>query len=343
VALARHGGAAPSTAASHQTSATPTTTAPLVPLNLANCSIQQLPSPPGLSAQMLVADPTGRFQAGPTENGDSNGKPVLWTDGVPTLLNAPKAIVDTPYNVAAVNSRGDVALNTGETAPTAYRYHGGTFTRLPKLSGYSSSIPAAMSPSGDVVGWVQSSGGAFAAVVWPADRPGSVRKLATPHGTVAMATAVDASGNIGGSLGDGVAPFVWSANGQGHTLLVPSGYRGGMVLALTGQWAVGWVSTDYTDNNAVGARWNLSTGKVDVYADQGEAVAADPLGDFIGGTGEPPGYVYRDGTFRLLPGPDNASRTTPLAISADGKTISGTATALTSTSKPPWFNVIWHC
>src|SRR5262249_23631826 len=105
-------------------------TAPSVaPSGTASCTIQLLPTPPGVSADMRVAAPTGRIQAGQTAVGDNQNKPVLWTNGVPALLNAPTAILDTSYGVSGVNSRGDLALVTGTTTPTAYRFHDGKFTK----------------------------------------------------------------------------------------------------------------------------------------------------------------------------------------------------------------------
>ena len=338
VALTRQGTQAPPSTASHKVSTTPTAIPSVTDPNAANCTIQQLPSPPGAMGDMMAADPTGRFQAGQTDLSDGNqGKPVLWTDGVPTLLTVPKAIMDTTYSINAVSSNGDLALST---ASSAYRYHDGKFTKLSRLAGFSNNAPSGIAPNGDIVGWVDSDGSAFAAVVWPADQPGSVRKLATPHGRSAEAMAIDADGAIGGSLGDGGAPFVWSANGQGHELAVPSGYQGGMVFSLSGDWAVGWVGVKGS-TQVVGARWNLATGNVNVYADQDEALAVNAHGDFVGGLGDSTGYLFRDDTFKDLPGPAYGSEVTPRSISADGKTIAGTAYSASSNAGSP--NVIWHC
>jgi hypothetical protein len=307
--------------------------------NAADCTIQQLPSPAGLLADMLAADPSGRFQAGQTEVGDNQGKPVLWTNGVATLLNAPKAITDSTYNIDAINASGDLAISTGTSNMTGYRYHDGKFTKLPKLAGFSSNLPTGIAPNGDIVGSVDSGGSAFAAVIWPADHPGTVRKLATPQGRSAEAFAIDADGTIGGSLGDGGGPFVWDANGQGHSLKVPSGYHGGKVFSVSGDWAVGWVGQG-DSGRVVGARWNLSTGKVNVYDDQDEAIAVNANGDFVGSVES--GYLFRDGAFKDLPDPSYGSQITPRSISADGKTIAGTAySASSKDAASP--NVIWHC
>jgi hypothetical protein len=330
-------------ASSASAKATPPVIPSVSPSGTASCSIQQLPSPSGVLADMLVADPTGRFQAGQTEIGDNQGKPVLWMDGVPALLDAPKALVDSSYGVNGINSHGDLALVTGNSTPTAYRYHDGSFRKLPKLSGFSGVIPLGMSPNGDIVGWADSGGGSPAAVMWPANQPGSVRKLSAPQGRGAMALAIDSDGVIGGSVGDGGGPFVWSANGRGHALKVPAGYHGGSVTALDGQWAVGWVGVG-AEGNVVAARWNLSSGKASVYPDRDEAAAVNAQGDFVGGTGEPgaEGYVLRGGRFELLPAPAGDPRTQPRAISADGKTIVGTAVPAPWDSGPT-VNLIWHC
>jgi hypothetical protein len=334
--------ATPASSASAR-AATPPVVPSVSPSGTASCSIQQLPSPSGVLADVLVADPTGRFQAGQTEIGDNQGDPVLWTDGAPTLLDAPKALLNSSYSVNGINSAGDLAFVTGNATPTAYRYHDGSFTKLPKLAGFPGALPMGMAPNGDIVGWADSGGGTPAAVMWPANQPASVRTLGAPQGRGAMALAIDGEGVIGGSIGDGAGPFVWSANGRGHALKVPAGFHGGSVTALDGQWAVGWVGVG-AEGNVVAARWNLSSGKVSVYPDRAEAAAVNTQGDFVGGTGEPgsEGYVFQGGKFELLPAPQADPRTQPRAISADGKTIVGTAVPAPWDSGPT-VNLIWHC
>jgi hypothetical protein len=45
-----------------------------------------------------------------------------------------------------------------------------------------------------------------------------------------MALSIDDAGTIAGSLGDGGTPYVWTANGKGHALKVPSDRHGGKVF-----------------------------------------------------------------------------------------------------------------
>src|SRR5215813_10746066 len=257
--------------------ASPTASAPPGPnANAAPaCSIQQLASPQrGLSPSVTAVDPSGRYVAAISAIRDQQGDPVLWTDGVPSLVHLPTAITKFTFNVSGVNSRGDLLINVGAKATSPWLYHNGIATMLPKYAGFALMIGTDINARGDVVGYAETSdSGAFVPLIWPAGHPGEVHKLATPHGANAMAQSIDDAGTVGGSLGDGGTPYVWNASGKGHALKVPPGYHGGRVFSVNGEWAVGWVGVG-KQGQVVAARWNLRTGAANVYPDQDEALAA---------------------------------------------------------------------
>ena len=186
-----------------------------------------------------------------------------------------------------------------------------------------------------MVGWTNnaaSTGGP--AVLWPPDHPGTVRKLATPARPVrAMAMTIDAAGTVGGSLGDGDAPYVWNASGQGQALKVPSGYHRGSRLrasTATGRWAG---SGSARKGQVVAARWNLRTGKVNVFPDNDEGMSVAANGDFVGGDGcLATAISTTNGAFKLLPLAGQGRRGPPAQfITPDGKTIVGSVTQGTRT------------
>lgn len=332
--------AAPAAVASHAVPATASATATPTSSDTAACTVQTLSAPAGADSALAdTADPTGRLVVGDSTVGDNQGPSVLWTNGAPTLLNEPKSLVDDGVQVKGVNSRGDVALVVGASHIASWLYRGGKYTKLPKVAGYTDALATAIGPNGDVVGWTNnaaSTGGP--AVLWPADQPGTVRKLATPHGQPAMAMTIDAAGTVGGSLGDGDAPYVWNASGHGHTLKVPTGYHHGRVFGVNGDWAVGWVGVG-SGGQVVAARWNLRTGKVNVFSDSDEGMSVATNGDFVGGDGSySDGYLYHNGAFKLLPLPVMASRAGAQFITPDGKTVVGSVT-----QGQEMIPAIWHC
>jgi hypothetical protein len=331
----------PAAAASHSAPAPAIQlTTPPTSSDTAACTVQTLSAPAGADSALAdTADLTGRLVVGDSTKGDNQGPSVLWTNGAPTLLNEPKSLVDDGVQVKGVNSRGDVALVVGASHIASWLYHGGKYTKLPKVAGYPDALATAIGPNGDVVGWTDSAASTGGpAVLWPADRPGTVRKLATPHGQPAMAMTIDAAGTVGGSLGDGQTPYVWNASGHGHALKVPTGYQHGRVFGVNGDWAVGWVGVGGS-GQVVAARWNLSTGKVTVFPDNDEGMSIASNGDFVGGDGGySDGYLYHNGAFKLLPLPAKASRAGAQFITPDGKTIVGSVT-----QHQDLIPAIWHC
>lgn len=332
--------ATPAAVASHALPATTSTMATPTSSDTAACTVATLSAPAGTgSADAVTADPTARLVVGDTTVGDNQGPTALWTNGVPMLLNEPKSLLDLGVRVRGVNSRGDVALVVGDSQVVSWLYRDGKYTKLPKVAGYPDALATAIGPNGDVVGWTNnaaSTGGP--AVLWPADQPGTVRKLATPHGQSAMAMTIDAAGTVGGSLGDGDAPYVWDASGHGQALKVPTGYHRGRVFSVNGDWAVGWVGVG-SKGQVVAARWNLRTGKVNVFPDNDEGISVAASGDFVGGDGSySDGYLYQGGAFKLLPLPAKASRAAALFITPDGKTILGSVT-----QGQDMIPAMWHC
>jgi hypothetical protein len=328
--------AAPAAVASHSAPA------PAIQLTTPpTCTLQLLPTPvAGDYADMSAADRTGRIQAGMVARGDTTVGPVIWRDGVASLVHLPSSVSDAVSNVVGVNSHGDLVLTGGKAGTDSWLYHNGRVTKLPSPPGMDT-VASDINDSGDIVGWGEAPSGHSDVVVWPHDHPGTVDKLATPHGVSAMALSIDDAGTVGGSLGDGDTPYVWNANGTGHALKVPSGRHGGKVFDANGDWAVGWVGDSKKSTGLVGARWNLRTGAVDVFTDNDEGVAVAPNGDFAGGIGD--AYIFRNGVFDELPGVSYYPGINPTGISPDGNNVVGTAEG-PPTAKPGEDGpVIWHC
>ena len=91
----------------------------------------------------------------------------------------------------------------------------------------------------------------------------------------------------------------------------------------------------------IATRWNLATGKVDVFTGRSQALDVDSAGDFTGGGGPLDGspYVSRAGKFIDLPVPSSAANTHALALTDDGRTVLGTA----DLDAPGATAILWHC
>lgn len=342
--------ATPAAVASHRAPASPTAPSPTAssPTGDTTCTVQVLPAPAGGKYPMVShADPTGHYAAGTASVGGADF-PALWVNGVGHLLPLPKSLKNQGIQTNGVNSHGDVvgfaAFANGKTIPWLVR--GGKATILPRLPGYVNADPTAINAHGDVVGAVWNPSGAQTPVIWPADRPGTVHRLTVPSNGNAAAYAIDSAGTIGGTIGDGHTPFAWDANGHGHALKVPSGYHGGKVFAVNGDWAVGYVGTSSESTGLTAARWNLTTGKVNVFDEQYEALSVSKAGDFVGGYSDlgDEGYLYRDGDFHPLPGTHDQADADPVGISDDGTRVLGQVVArLGDDPNGTTVPAIWHC
>src|SRR5262249_7167687 len=140
--------------------------------------------------------------------------PVLWSEGQAKQLPAMTG------RSVAVNASGlIVGYDTDESDHyVGWTYLNGKKTTLAKLAGYSWTVPAAVNARGDVAG--RAMGDALdktAPVVWPADRPGTVRRLTVPPGVGypgvidSHATDIGDDGTVVGSV-RGV-PMRWLPDG----------------------------------------------------------------------------------------------------------------------------------
>lgn len=270
-----------------------------------DCTVEPLPPPNGRTSAVATGiDPTGRYVIGMVDN-DGSGPPrsVLWTDGQPQLLPAGAS------GEEAVNASGVVVgtLTTG-AGGHAWIFRDGQLRNLPVPAG-SEAGEVSINTRGDVAG-VLYHDGTRVPIVWPADRPGSYRILASPGGGVIVRGITD-SGVVVGGMQDG-PPYRWEPNGTGSPMATPPGLTTGWVIDVAGTWAVGYfeerqASTDSahptptpTPGHQAAVRWNLATG-------QATALGFDALPAAIDAAGRvlipesPPRLVGPDGTMRALP------------------------------------------
>lgn len=295
------------------------------------CRIRALPVPAGtFSSQVNGGDRAARFLVGDA-NVDGRGTVVLiWNgDAVRELDTAPLA----PYAAvmaADVNGTGVVVGNKtvdfGTFRSEAWVYRNGRFRMLPGLTATAETTATAINSRGDIVGvsYDAVNSGLRRAVIWPADRPGTVREL-VPDTTTDPAAGVDVDddGTVLGFLGsrptETQRPYVWPASGRAFALTAPAGYGYAEGVAIRDGWVAG-TALPLAGGNSVTVRWDLPTRTARFAStEHGVAYSVNRHGT-IGANGA---LLYRDGRIRDL-GPDAR----PVVLGDDGTaagSIVGTA------------------
>ncbi|BCB77247.1 hypothetical protein ACFQ1L_21575 [Phytohabitans flavus] len=320
------------------------------PAPFSACTVSVLPAPPGkgvLSGE-VVADPTGRYAAASLVQPDGTIRPVLWTDGEPTVLPGAGGNAQP----RAVNSAG-VVVGTSSSdggAPMAWIYRDRHVVKLAPVTGYDWWVPLSVDERGDVTGeaW---RGMRFAVVSWayaePLEKPVLVTKPADVRGS-----GVGGDGTVVGTRGTGFAPYAWHVNGSGRTLELPPGAATGQALAVRGGWAAGWVglSAEVVASKrpvaprvqgtepdrkvldmpgtatggkviTVPARWDLRTGKVTHWPARTTPATAVNASGWVAVPGDGgPAVVSPDGRTTALPGPADGY---PTALSDDNRRLYG--------------------
>ncbi|MFB6721471.1 hypothetical protein ACFCV3_14960 [Kribbella sp. NPDC056345] len=154
-------------------------------------------TPVGSQSDVTKADDSGRFVVGRVWSGDDT-LPVLWTDGVPRLLDDAPGVGPS---VIDVNSSGVVigssTAKDGTSMPWVFA--AGTY-RLLEVPDYMNGTTglSAINNRGDIVGAGMSSFTEdLASLVWPAG--GKPRVLLTPDDRFSVATDINDAGVVVGS------------------------------------------------------------------------------------------------------------------------------------------------
>jgi hypothetical protein len=222
--------------------------------------------------ELTGGDPTGKYQAGWGRSGTDtfDFDAIVWTGRQPQRLNTDSLL---PYvNVAAtgVNRHGvSIGFRTIDNSSfhtDAWLYHDGRFTMLPGLSTADATSPMAINSHGDVVGInLAETAPVWHGVVWPADRPGTVRELTIPRQSDAwiFADGIDEDGTVLGHLGGrpGETPYIWPVRGNPYPLNAPQGVGLAGAYAIRNGWVVGY---GQRGDQLVGLRWNLRGRTVEV-------------------------------------------------------------------------------
>lgn len=246
-----------------------------------HCRAVALPAPAGTFSTVNGGDRTGRYLVGRVNYPDRSAG-ALWRHGRFTEIDA-SSLGGVQVDYHDVNRHGVVVgermTDFGSFHTDAFTYRRGKFTLLPALRAGESTEALGINSRGDVVG--NNIGNGFTPVVWPANRPGTVRALSPAAG---RAMGIDEDGSVVGYLAPFPpgTPYLWPAKGTPRPL--PDAGQGGNAVAIQRGMVAGNVS-DPATGMTVPALWNLRTGGFRMFPDAGGSALSVNRKGTVGGVG----------------------------------------------------------
>jgi uncharacterized membrane protein len=239
-----------------------------VPASAANttCEATILPTLGHEHTEVTGGDPSGRYLVGSAYNVDTPYyvySSVVWVDREPQPLDTEPVRPYVEARPTGVNRHGAIIgyrmRDYGSFHTDAWIYRNGRFTMLPGLTATDATMPVAINSRGDVVGTSLSADTPLPwhGVIWPADRPGTVRELTVPgQPDNTFAVGVDEDGTVLGHLGTppGETPYIWPPRGAPYPLIAPPGIDYAGAHAIRNGWVAGY---GQQGDQLVGLRWNL--------------------------------------------------------------------------------------
>ena len=302
------------------------------------CSVAAIQTGNGIpkDININVIDPSGRYMAG-AQSSDTVWKSVLYTDGVPAVMQIPGRMQE----VDGINAHGVVVGITTIGAngnEKVYRYANGTYTLLKvPMSGKWHPFDVGINASGEIVaqeeGAGTSGGGKGTAnLLWRAGSDMAIR-LPMPNGS--GLTGITDNGDIvgggvqyaDGTVGDAT---VWDSSGRNGTRLAVADGDRAIADEATGNFVGGGTYPKDSGVDWDGASvWNVVTGEETVYSTAGPILHINGSGDAI----DADGTVFLNGSTPILtplkPGQD---------VRADLIANNGMVVGASGTT-----NVVWHC
>ncbi|WCN83246.1 hypothetical protein [Micromonospora sp. LH3U1] len=229
------------------------------------CALRSLPLPADMDGRAEAVDPTGRFVVGLGYRiTDDDFQPLLLLWAAPPIRSAPGVWNEPRLTVVAmgaaqevrdINRYGVVVGNAVvDNSYRPWRYRNGHLEWLPVPTMVSGTWALGINARGDIVGQgaVEQTETTLA-LLWPADRPGTVEVIDAP--AYASAREILDDGTIVGNAAD----FGWVRHPDARIdRLTAPGAQWSGVSAAQGTWVVGHIGTGGGDSAMV--RWDLRTG-----------------------------------------------------------------------------------
>jgi hypothetical protein len=305
--------------------------------------------------QSVLVDPTGRFIVAGIGAQSGPGYVVVWDNGTPTVY--PVEATTKQLALAEVNSSGLIAATAtpaGSDLTRAVLMQDGVVNTLPLPDGFVSGSAAGTNEAGVVVGTVSDSKGRPAGVVWAADPQHTPRLVEAPGVSLVVDIADDGTmvGEAGTMVGDDPTltkfqPYVWSTDGIGSFLPLPSDVEGGWVARIRGDFAVGTVlKAAPGGSEPLDVVWNLRTGSWRVMARGGPPTRVNANGDLVTGWGNNFSQLIRDGLAYELPPADPTmvgGHAFAYDLTDDATLVVGVDATVKLGDNNWGGGVVWHC
>ncbi|AVT40530.1 hypothetical protein [Plantactinospora sp. BB1] len=269
-------------------------------------------------------DPSGRFIVGRIAIAAgrvaqrAEGQQVLWDRGTPKVFHVPNG---SRRGSPVVNADGVVAgtgndnQGEGREREFGWVYRDGQVHRLPLLSGYDAARVGAITPQGDIVGHayrippIGETVSVAVPVLWRSDGTGGPWPLSTPENGGEV-LGVTRDGTVVGAHGMSRIR-IWRPDGSAADLQLPPGITRTSGWHVSGDWVTGFVAPGDAQSPTPLMRWNVRTGKLDVYpridTEGVFSMAVNAGGWMIVSTPKDRQLVVApDGTVRRLPTPPGA-------------------------------------
>ncbi|QWF85116.1 hypothetical protein [Amycolatopsis sp. CA-230715] len=310
-----------------------------------------LPLPKGaLTGEVWAADGNGGYAGTVSFGADSpeGGHVVLWKNGkVVDYGNLPLPGYENWVTTTGVNRGGTVvgmAYQTPNGFPSAIRSRDGKLERLPELPGADASRAEGVNDAGDIVGGVETTvdGSPYwNPVIWPADKPGTVVKLAGLPATEASATGIDQDGTVLVEVDDpggNRVPYLWK-DGKARKLSFPGKGYDVVTRGISNGRVIGQV--DYPSGSSGGVLWERD-GKPKAMKQGVDIEGLNRDGQIVGRTEDPSWHVFGvwkltalDSTLRY-----SADHGLDLHVSSDDGTIAGRTWKFPGGYDEP---TVWKC
>ncbi|GCD93704.1 hypothetical protein [Embleya hyalina] len=309
-----------------------------------------LPMPAGaLAGDVSATDGSGGY-AGTISYGANSAqgsRATLWKNGKLTdygYLNVPG--YQKWVEVLGVDKAGTVVANAFRNGgpSSAVRSRDAGLERLPEPPGVSASRATGINDHGDIVGAVDvGTGGAsyWRAVIWPADKPGTVVELnGLPDGE-GYATGIDQDGTVLVEVDKDFSrrPYLWKA-GRARAARLPAGATDVLTRGISNGRIIGQV-TYRSGNGAPSVLWDRD-GVPRAVSRAADVTGINRDGRIVGRTDDPDWHefgVWRSSALEatLSYAPD---RGLEFAVAGDDGTIAGRSWKIPGGRDEP---TVWTC
>lgn len=303
--------------------------------------VSELPLPTGWSGGNVYSSDRHDSFAGSGVDVDGRTRPLVWQNGVVTVLDVPDGMGAVAQDV---NGQGDVVgVVFGEdTSTRGVLWHGGQMIDLALLPGGGYAVPTAINNAGLIVGYAAGDAASHA-VAWSAESPQSVQDLSVVEGS-AYLTDVSDQGTVVGwteTVGEFKQQAISGTVRDGLTALAgPVAGTNSIARAAAGTYIVGSAVLNGGSQDLGGPVVWAPTGPRALPGPQATPYAVNVHGTVAGFDPDLGAVVWVGGHEQKLPAlTDGDLFSTSATVATDDDTVAGNSADAQGRSRP----VMWSC